>query len=47
MYPYDENNNTPSGGNNNEQRCDTPAEDGSYRIEVGAVGYHGSHAKRQ
>ena len=32
MYPYDENNNTPSGGNNNEQRCDTPAEDGSYRI---------------
>ena len=32
MYPYDENNNTPSGGNNNEQRCDAPAEDGSYRI---------------
>ena len=32
MYPYDENNNTPSGGNNNEQRCDTPAEDGSYRM---------------
>lgn len=32
MYPYDENNNTPSGENNNEQRCDTPAEDGSYRI---------------
>ena len=31
MYPYDENN-TPSGGNNNEQRCDAPAEDGSYRI---------------
>lgn len=22
MYPYDENNNTPSGGNTNEQRCD-------------------------
>lgn len=32
MYPYDENNKTPSGGNNNEQRCDAPAEDGSYRI---------------
>lgn len=32
MYPYDENNNTPSGGNNNEPRCDAPAEDGSYRI---------------
>lgn len=32
MYPYDENNNTPSGENNNEQRCDAPAEDGSYRI---------------
>lgn len=32
MYPYDENNNTPSGGNNGEQRCDAPAEDGSYRI---------------
>lgn len=32
MYPYDENNKTPGGGNNNEQRCDSPAEDGSYRI---------------
>lgn len=32
MYPYDENNKTPGGENNNEQRCDAPAEDGSYRI---------------
>ena len=32
MYPYDENNNTPGGENNNEPRCDAPAEDGSYRI---------------
>lgn len=32
MYPYDENNNTPGGENNNELRCDAPAEDGSYRI---------------
>lgn len=32
MYPYDENNKTPGGENNNEPRCDAPAEDGSYRI---------------
>ena len=32
MYPYDENNNIPENGNNGEQRCDPPAEDGSYRI---------------
>ncbi|MGI6026056.1 MAG: S1C family serine protease [Candidatus Scatomorpha sp.] len=31
MYPYDENNNT-TGGENSEQPCGTPAEDGSYRI---------------
>lgn len=33
MYPYDENNNNvPGDENNGEQRCDAPAEDGSYRI---------------